>query len=395
MRILTVLDLNTVAKQLIAGCGDLNNVWVSGEVSNLTKHNSGHYYFTLKDPNSEVRCTFFQYARVKSNVELEENMKIIALGSMDVYLKKGSYSFNVQKVQAQGLGDLYLAYEALRKKLESEGLFDPHRKRILPRYPLRVGVVTSPTGAAIRDILNISKRRYPADILLAPALVQGEGAGQSIVKGISLLNDAMVDVIIVGRGGGSLEDLWAFNEEAVARAIYASRVPIVSAVGHETDTTISDFVADLRAPTPSAAAELVLPDREGEAKNLFHLIARARGGLGSVLEMMGQRLARTDRALSAETMMRSVHDRQMDIDGLTDSMSTLMEKRLVVERHRLESIHAVLDGLNPLNVLQRGYCMVHGQDGKLVTSVSMVSSGEDISITVKDGTIEAKIGRKE
>lgn len=395
MKVLTVLELNTIARDLLAECDDLNEVWVSGEVSNLTKHSSGHYYFTLKDPDSEVRCTFFRPARLRCSVELENNLKIIALGSMGVYLKNGSYSFNVNKVQAQGVGDLHLAYEALRRKLEAEGLFDPQRKRPLPRYPRRVGVVTSPTGAAIQDILNITGRRFPADILLAPALVQGEGAGESIVKGIHLLNNAGVDVIIVGRGGGSLEDLWAFNEEIVARAIYASKVPIVSAVGHETDTTISDWVADVRAPTPSAAAELVLPERREEVRNMDHLLVRARGNLLSILERMRQRLARTDRPLSSDMMLRSVHDRQIGLDALAQSIETVMGRQLVDRKHRLLSIEATLDGLNPLGVLQRGYCLVHGPDGRLITSVSMVSIGEDIRITVKDGAIQSKVTRKE
>ncbi|HOO04764.1 MAG TPA: exodeoxyribonuclease VII large subunit, partial [Methanomassiliicoccales archaeon] len=358
MKVLSVLDLNTIAKQLIAECAELNDVWVAGEVSNLTKHSSGHYYFTLKDSASEVRCTFFQTARARAEVELEENMRIIAFGSMDVYLKKGSYSFNVKKVQAQGLGDLYLAYEALRRKLEAEGLFDPQRKRALPRYPRRVGVVTSPTGAAIRDILNISKRRFPADILLAPALVQGEGAGESIVKGIALLNEAEVDVIIVGRGGGSLEDLWAFNEEVVARAIYASKAPVVSAVGHETDFTISDYVADVRAPTPSAAAELVLPERNEEEKSLYHLLALARGNLRSVLDRMRQRMERTDRILSKGNIEHGIRDRQMELDILSDELERLMERYLLDRRNKLESLQASLEGLNPINVLQRGYCLV-------------------------------------
>ncbi len=395
MKVLTVLELNTIAKKLLAACGDLNDVWVSGEVSNLTKHSSGHYYFTLKDSGSEVRCTFFQNARARCAVEIEENMKVLALGSMDVYTKKGSLGFIVQDVQGQGLGDLHLAYEALRRKLEAEGLFDLQRKRQLPRYPRRVGVVTSPTGAAIRDILNISKRRFPADILLAPALVQGEGAGQSVARGIALLNHAEVDVIIVGRGGGSLEDLWAFNEEIVARAIFASRIPVVSAVGHETDTTISDFVADIRAPTPSAAAELILPDRIDEYRNVGHMLVRAKAGLSTVLNRMRQRVERTDRILSTETMMRGIQDRRMELDLMSDSLEAVMGRQFTEERHRLESIRASLDSLNPLNVLQRGYCLVQSLDGRLITSSAMTSPGDGILVTLKDGTIGAVVSRKE
>lgn len=395
MKVLTVLELNTIAKKLLAACGDLNDVWVSGEVSNLTKHSSGHYYFTLKDSGSEVRCTFFQNARVRCAIEIKENMKVLALGSMDVYTKKGSYAFIVQDIQAQGLGDLYLAYEALRRKLEAEGLFDLQRKRRLPRYPRRVGVVTSPTGAAIRDILNISKRRFPADILLAPALVQGEGAGQSVAWGIALLNQAEVDVIIVGRGGGSLEDLWAFNEEIVARAIFASRIPVVSAVGHETDTTISDFVADVRAPTPSAAAELILPDRIDEYRNMGHMLVRAKASLSTVLNRMRQRVERTDRILSTESMRRGIQDRRMELDLMSDSLEAVIGRQFTEERHRLESLQASLDSLNPLNVLQRGYCLVQSLDGRLITSSAMTSPGDGIKVTLRDGTIGAVVSRKE
>ncbi|MEI6795579.1 MAG: exodeoxyribonuclease VII large subunit, partial [Methanomassiliicoccales archaeon] len=210
--VITVAQLNTIARDLLENSKELTSVWVSGEVSNLTKHSSGHYYFTLKDDKSEIKCTFFRNARLRAALELEENLKILAFGSMGVYIPKGNYQFNVQGVKADGLGQLHQAYEALKKRLEGEGLFAAERKRPLPRYPHRIGVVTSPTGAAIRDILNITARRFPADILLAPALVQGDGAAASIVKGIAALNAAGVDVIIVGRGGGSLEDLWAFNE---------------------------------------------------------------------------------------------------------------------------------------------------------------------------------------
>jgi exodeoxyribonuclease VII large subunit len=392
--VITVAQLNTLAKDLLESCREVNDVWVSGEISNLTKHSSGHYYFTLKDDKSEIRCTYFRNARMKCGLELEENMKVIALGSMGVYIPKGNYQFNVQSVKADGVGQLHLAYEALRKKLEAEGLFASGRKRALPAYPRRVGVVTSPTGAAIRDILNITARRFPADIILAPALVQGEGAAASIVKGISALNAIGVDVIIIGRGGGSLEDLWAFNEESVARAIYASRVPIVSAVGHETDFTIADFVADLRAPTPSAAAELVLPNREDERNKLKGMLDRARSGMQIPLERMRRRLERAEVTLAPKAMNRWIEQNGMRLDELETSIDHSMQRRLDAESHRLRAAMASLEGLNPLRVLDRGYAVVQGSDGRVIGSIGRANEGELIRIVLKDGVLDAEVKRK-
>jgi exodeoxyribonuclease VII large subunit len=391
---ITVSQLNSIAKNLLEASHDLTGVWVSGEVSNLTKHPSGHYYFTLKDDRSEIKCTFFKNARIRVALEIEGNMKVLALGSMSVYVPKGNYQFNVQDVKAQGVGDLHLAYEALKKKLEGEGLFELSRKRPLPRYPNRIGVVTSPTGAAIRDILNITSRRFPADILLAPALVQGDGAADSIIQGITRLNDAGVDVIIVGRGGGSLEDLWSFNEEAVVRAIYASRVPVVSAVGHETDFTLSDFVADLRAPTPSAAAELVLPDRTDEKRNLESLFARAQTGLRSPLVRMRHRIAMTDSLLAAKRMTGRIEQAEMRLDDLSSHLDIHMRERIDAAANRFGTLLASLEGLNPNRVLERGYCFVQSQNGKLINSVDRAEVGETVRIVMKDGALKAKVTEK-
>lgn len=392
--VITVAQLNTIARDLLENSKELNNVWVSGEVSNLTKHSSGHYYFTLKDDKSEIKCTFFRNARMRASLELEENLKILAFGSMGVYIPKGNYQFNVQGVKADGLGQLHLAYEALKKRLDGEGLFAAARKRALPKYPRCIGVVTSPTGAAIHDILNITARRFPADVLLAPALVQGEGAAASIVKGIAALNEAGVDVIIVGRGGGSLEDLWAFNEEAVARAIYASKAPVVSAVGHETDFTIADFVADLRAPTPSAAAELVLPNREDEARNLIGLLNRAQMGLKTPLDRMRRRLDRVEATLSAKAMRRWMEQNEMQLDELDTRIGHSVQRLLETDAHRLNTLKASLQGLNPLRVLDRGYSVLQSADGKIISSIRLVSEGDVVRIVLKDGALDAKVMRK-
>jgi exodeoxyribonuclease VII large subunit len=394
LKAITVTELNTIAKGWIASSPGLNDIWVSGEISNLTKHNSGHYYFTLKDEKSEIRCTLFKYSRPRLTFEPEENLKVLALGSMNVYVPKGSYQFNVDDMQRHGVGDRYLAYEALKKKLEKEGLFDEKRKRPLPRYPLRIGVVTSPTGAAIRDILTITARRFRADIVLAPALVQGNEAAPSIVRAISLLNDIDVDVIIVGRGGGSLEDLWSFNEESVARAIYASKVPVVSAVGHETDLTIADLVADLRAPTPSAAAELVLPDRAEEDRNLAHLLTRAQRSLFGAVERMRRRFLSLDARWSPEDVLEYVNHQSVRLDEISIRIDMQINRILDARRHRLASLQASLDGLSPVRVLERGYCVLQSGDGSILSSVNSVDEGDDVRMVLKDGALEAAITKK-
>jgi exodeoxyribonuclease VII large subunit len=391
MRAITVAELNALAKGALQKCAEVNDVWVSGEVSNLAMPASGHCYFTLKDEDSEIKCTFFKGARLKAPFDVQENMKVIAYGSIDLYEARGSIQFNVRRLKADGQGQLYLAYEALRKKLEAEGLFAATRKRPLPSYPKRIGVVTSPTGAVIRDILNITARRFPADILLAPAQVQGEGAAASIVKGIASLNAAGVDIIIVGRGGGSLEDLWAFNEEVVARAIYASRVPVISAVGHETDTTIADFVADLRAPTPSAAAELVLRDRLMERKHVDGLMDRARAGLRTPVERMRAQLEKADAMISERAMRNWIEENAMRLDDIETDIHRSIRGLLDTDGHRLNAMRASLVGLNPLNVLERGYAVVQGTDGKVVSSVSGARKGDLVTITLKDGSLEAQV----
>jgi exodeoxyribonuclease VII large subunit len=250
--VISVSELNGRVKNILGRSPSINRIWISGEISNLNNHRSGHCYFSLKDGGSRIDCTLFVNVLRRLKVRPEESMRILAFGSVDLWVPGGRYQFNIQDLRPDGIGELFIAFERLKKKLEGEGLFDRSAKRTLPRFPCRIGVVTSPTGAAVRDILQVTGRRYPSDILLFSAMVQGAGAGESIVKGIRML-DGEVDVIIVGRGGGSIEDLWGFNEEIVARAIFDCQTPIISAVGHETDFTIADFVADRRTTTPSAS----------------------------------------------------------------------------------------------------------------------------------------------
>lgn len=459
---LTVTQLNTRVKEIFGSDPGLHDIWVNGEISNLTKASSGHYYFTLKDATSEIRCAMFAGSRRRIDFEPTANMKVSVFGRLDMYVPRGSYQFIVDTMRRSGIGDLYLAYEQLKRRLEAEGLFDKGRKRPLPPYPRRIGVVTSPTGAVIHDIIMTSASRFPADILLAPALVQGEGAAQSIVAGIELLNGQDVDVIIVGRGGGSIEDLWAFNEEPVARAIAASRVPVVSAVGHETDFTIADFVADVRAPTPTGAAAIILRDRvevlkqiEGDmaranravtnrlkgmrssfevldaklspkraeesfgmrCMHLDELSARCDSALRGTVEGMRHRFEVLDSRLSPEKALSDIGVLRTRVDNDLERISTSASHRLEVSASRIDSIGrrpetAIrrlhdnlgsgiesmgkrLEGLNPLNVLGRGYTMVTSENGDVLTSVSRISPGDIIRISMRDGSASAEIREKE
>ena len=338
----TVTQLNNRTKNILRGSPAVTDIWVNGEISNLTRASSGHYYFTLKDEGSEIRAAMFARSRQRIDFEPKENMKVSAFGSVDIYIQRGSYQFIVETMRPSGIGDLYLRFEALKRKLEAEGLFEQSRKRPLPRYPRTIGVVTSETGAVIHDIITTSASRFPADIVLAPSMVQGEGAAETIVRGIGLLNRYGVDVIVVARGGGSIEDLWPFNEESVARAIAASTAPVVSAVGHETDFTIADFVADLRAPTPTGAAALILRDRLETGRQLADDMARASRALGSVLDRMRHRFDVADAKLSPQSAERDLSLRAMELDDLSSRADGALTGMLADMRRRFEVVDARL-----------------------------------------------------
>lgn len=339
---LTVTQLNTLAQSVLRSNPGLNDIWVSGEISNLTRAASGHYYFVLKDATGEVRCALFARSRSRVDFEPRENMKVLAFGNVDLYVQRGSYQFIVQTMRQSGLGELFQAFEELKRKLDAEGLFANERKRQLPRYPRTIGVVTSETGAVIHDIITTSASRFPADILLAPAQVQGEGAARTIIAGIELLNRVGVDVIIVGRGGGSLEDLWPFNEESVARAIAASEVPIVSAVGHETDFTIADFVADVRAPTPTGAAAIILRDRNEIRDQLSRDMSNADRALRAVVDRMRSRFDVLDARLSPERAAQDLDMRQMGLDDLWRRADRALSDTLTSMRNRFSVADARL-----------------------------------------------------
>jgi exodeoxyribonuclease VII large subunit len=414
---ITVLQLNTRVKSILSESAAVKDVWVVGELSNLKRYDSGHYYFTLKDNGSEIRGVMFRNSRGRIDFEPKENMKVSAFGHIDLYVDRGTYQFVVETMRRTGVGDLYLAYEALKKKLEEEGLFEHSRKRPLPLYPKTIGVVTSPTGAVIHDIITTTGRLFPADILLVPAQVQGDGAAESIVAGIELLNRHGVDVIIVGRGGGSIEDLWAFNEEKVARAIAASVVPIISAVGHETDFTIADLVADVRAPTPTGAAELALRDRKELAKHLDTDMIRINRSLNSIVERMRGRYAVVDSKLSPRRAEEKIFRYNIQLDELSSRLSSALKDRvgkmkgryieaetrlefsadglLNNRKNALTRYSERLESINPTKVLERGYSFITDENGKALTSVSSLSAGQEISIRMRDGTADAEIKRTE
>ncbi|USB34687.1 exodeoxyribonuclease VII large subunit [Paenibacillus sp. YPG26] len=438
-RIFSIKELNRYIRMKLESDTLLSEVWIRGEISNFTHHSSGHMYFTLKDKDSRIKSIMFASHNQRLPFIPKEGSRVIARGNVSVYERDGQYQFYATHMQPDGIGSLYLAYEQLKKKLEDEGLFEQSRKRALPRYPKTIGVVTSPTGAAVRDIIITLQRRYPqVPIILHPVLVQGKQAAPSIVKALRTLNSmGEADVIIVGRGGGSLEELWAFNEEIVARAIYESAIPVISAVGHETDFTIADFVADLRAATPTAAAELAVPhaaelrallgQRERELQQgLKHRLARARERLARLqrspvlvhprrsllqhaerLDMLKHRLASRmhARALLTSERRGRLHARLLRFHPQeqlqyakrrqSDAARQLRQAMLAVLKDRSAQLTAgirQLDALSPLKVMGRGYSLVYDEQGsRLIKSLDEVQPGDMLKIKVTDGELDCQV----
>lgn len=389
MNVLAVNELTEYLVELFESDPILTDLWVQGEVSNFTRSAAGHCYFTLKDSESQLRCVFFKHDARWSSFTPANGDAIQAHGRVTLYEPRGEYQLRVDLVQPAGVGPLGLAFEELRARLEREGLFEPGRKRTLPRLPRTIGVVTSPTGAVWHDIQTVIARRFPlAELVLAPASVQGDGAPESIVAGIrALCADPRVEVLIVGRGGGSAEDLWAFNDERVARAIFAARVPVISGVGHEVDVTIADLVADLRAPTPSAAAELCVPDR----RELLGDVAAARARLR---ELVAERLttARADvmrarHALRRVSPVGTIVLTRARLIALTRGASQALRHEQVLQRQRIGAIERELAALNPRATLARGYALVeNSRDGRPLKSARAAQPGLDLRVTVIDGT---------
>ncbi len=392
--IFTVSELTGYVKGLLDRDEVLQQVVVRGEISNFTSHRSGHLYFSLKDEDSQLNCVCFRRAAQALDFAPEEGMQVVAHGNVTVYERAGRYQLIVRFMQPDGAGELAVRLEELKAKLEAEGLFDPARKRPLPSFPQMVGICTSPTGAALQDMIRIITRRYPqAKIVQFPTVVQGEAAAPSIVRSLQAAGryDGL-EVIIVGRGGGSLEDLWAFNEEVVARAIFACTVPVVSAVGHETDFTISDYVADARAATPSEAAEMVVPDQRELLDNLVVTGKRLRGGLLSRLQRAGDRLA----AVTARPPMRQpqilLEPWQQRLDEVTVVLTRGLDALVSALGRRLEKAGTALTALSPAAVLERGYAICRrGRDGTVVATIAAVQRGEPVRVTVTDGNIFADV----
>ena len=388
----TMRQVNSYIKNMFAQDFMLNRIYVKGEVSNLKYHTSGHIYFSLKDESGTIACVMFAGSRSGLSFRMEEGQQIIVLGAVDVYARDGKYQLYARKIVRDGVGLLYERFELLKKELQEMGMFAPEYKQKIPKYIRRLGVVTAPTGAAVRDIINITKRRNPfVQIILYPALVQGEGASESIVKGIHALEAEKVDVMIVGRGGGSMEDLWAFNEEAVARAVFDCSVPVISAVGHETDTTIIDFVADLRAPTPSAAAELAVYDFMEMKKNLKLREERLLHFMQLILERKRQKLEQYSLRMRAYHPQQRLNEQRQFAADAENRLRREMMRRLEQEKYRLGLMAERLKGLSPLEKLSQGYAYVENSSGANVRTVSNVKQGEQITVYVTDGRIRAEV----
>ena len=392
--ILTVTQLNAYVRSLLEGDARLASVFLGGEISNFTDHyRSGHLYFSLKDAKSAVKAVMFSsYAR-RLRFRPADGMKVIVRGRVSLYEAGGQYQFYAEDMQPDGLGALNLAYEQLKSRLAAEGLFDASRKRPLPRFPRRIGLATSPTGAAVHDVCRILARRFPlAEVVFCPVQVQGEGAARQIAEAVRRFQSIPgVDVLIVGRGGGSLEDLWAFNEEIVARAVAASRIPVISAVGHETDFTICDFAADVRAATPSAAAELAVPDAAEWEAALCGAQERLRQAAVQAVREAGARLESLRRSPAFARPMELASLRRMQADALSDRLRQAMEKRRDGCSALLRERAARLETLSPLRVLARGYASVSGPAGRPLTSVHGVHPGERLTVRLRDGALDCEV----
>ena len=388
----SVGQVNRYVKNMFTQDFFLQKIYVKGEVSNCKYHTSGHIYFSLKDETGTLSCVMFAGHRRGLAFSMKDGDKVIVGGSVDVYERDGRYQLYAKEITLEGAGALYERYLALKQELEEMGMFAGEYKQPIPKFIRRLGVVTAPTGAAVQDIRNISYRRNPyLQIILYPALVQGAGAAESIVKGIRMLDGLNVDVIIVGRGGGSIEDLWAFNEEIVARAIFECRTPVISAVGHETDFTIADFVADLRAPTPSAAAELAVDDYRSVVESVSVYRQRMYRAMSTRLDFYRSRLTNFSTKfgyLSPEYRLREQRQRLADAES---SLQNAMEGKLTENRHRLSLYVERFTGLSPLRKLNQGFSYVADQEKRTLTSVKQVKNGDTIYISVTDGTIEAKV----
>lgn len=392
-RVLSVSQINFYIKSIIENDGSLQFVLVTGEISNLTVHQrSGHIYLSLKDSNSVISAVMFAGNARQLRFRLENGMKVICRGRISVYEPSGRYQLYIEDMQPDGVGALTLAFEQLKKKLAQKGLFDNAHKKPLPKFPKTIGVITSPTGAAVQDITNIIRRRFPsADIVLAPVLVQGESAPEQLVRAVNKFSASKIaDVVIIGRGGGSAEDLWAFNDEQLAYAVYNCETPIISGVGHETDFTVCDFVADVRASTPSAAAELAVPDRQELMSYYFKQKQYISAMLDRKIKTAQLRLENQQRRMSASSPKLKAEQLEKQLSAKSEKLTRLMNAYISDRENKLIAAKGKLDGLNPLNVLNRGYAIAE-KDEKIITSSKQLKDGDAFTVILSDGKINAKV----
>ncbi len=415
---ITISDLNRYIKAKFDVDGNLNEVHLKGEISNFKHHTRGHFYFTLKDENSRIAAVMFNFNASKVNFEPEDGMKVFATGRIGVYEATGSYQIYVTDMSVDGIGNLYLEYEKLKKKLAAEGLFDQSHKRVIPKFPQTIGIITAPTGAAIRDIISTIKRRYPiAKTILFPALVQGSGAKESVVNQLKKAQEYDLDVIICGRGGGSIEDLWCFNEETVARAIYNSKIPVISAVGHEIDFTIADFVADLRAPTPTGAAEMAVPNITDLNNYLNQLKIRSTKAVENIIIVKENQVKTLENKQILKNPLSIYEIKEQRLDNLLDRLNlyinnkikedTLKYKKIIdnvlfrepskilnQKEYKFNILLKTITVLNPMRLLESGYSIVKRED-MVITNIDSINIGDLLTVTLKDGVIATKVISKE
>lgn len=391
--VLSVTQTNEYIRALLMRDDVLSSICVRGEVSNLTYHRSGHVYFTLKDAGGVLKAVMFRSSAQRLRFALKEGMGVIAYGHITLYAPSGQYQLSVEDVQPDGVGALYAAFEQIKERLAARGLFDASRKKPIPKYPERIGIITSPTGAAIHDMMNVLGRRFPpASLLLYPALVQGEGAEATLIAGLKYFNEAHgADVIIIGRGGGSMEDLWAFNSPELAEEIARSEIPVISAVGHESDFTICDFVADLRAPTPSAAAELAVPDGMALRSELLEKRSRMQSVMSARLSLLSERVGRLANARVLTSREALLDEYRIRISTVSQALDTALGARLKDDGHTLGLLSARLGAVSPLSTLARGYAIVQNDHRGTVCSVSSLDIGDKIEIRLGDGEIGAVV----
>lgn len=391
IKTLTVTEVNNYIKRVIDNDFILGNLSVKGEISNLKFHSSGHIYFSLKDESSKINCVMFKSKAMYLDVDLEEGMQIVVKGKASIYPATGSMQIYCEEINKEGIGDLFIKFEKLKRKLESKGYFENYNKKEIPRYPRRIGVVTSPTGAAIRDIINVIKRRNGmVDIVLYPAKVQGIGAYKEIIEGIQYFNEKNnVDLLIVGRGGGSIEELWNFNEEALAEAVYNSNLPIISAVGHEVDFTICDFVSDVRAATPSQGAEIAVPLENDIKQEIERISLYLDDIIYNKIKNCKNEIISMERILKIHSPLSKIENCYLEVDKLKDRLDFALKTKLNTEKQRLESLNSLLIAHNPVNVLSRGYAIIEDDD-TLIKSKEQLKEEKKLKITFKDGKIEGK-----